>query len=78
MIAMTRQHKTGPTRRGRARDRGTTVPVTVELDTALDAALEAVRLKDRRTKRAVITIAIEEYLTRNGAWPPAPEKGGGR
>jgi predicted transcriptional regulator len=72
---MSKKRPTQPAGQGRARDRGATRTITVELDPALDDALEAFRIKDRRTKRAVVTIAIEQYLERQGAWPPAGEGG---
>ncbi len=57
----------------RARDRGVIRPVTVEIAPELDEALEACARRDRRTKKAVLTIAIEEYLSRQGMWPPASD-----
>ena len=55
---------------GRARERGVTRLVTVELEVALDDALELARHAERRTRKAVITLAIEEYLKKSGFWPP--------
>jgi hypothetical protein len=66
-----RQKKTDEERpQGRARETGKTRLVTVELDVRLDDALEAFRQKDRRTKKAVIEMALEEYLAARKAWPP--------
>jgi hypothetical protein len=59
-----------PKKTGRARDRGDTRLVTIELDAALDDAIEAFRQQDRRTKKTVITMALEEFLTKHGVWPP--------
>jgi predicted transcriptional regulator len=55
---------------GRARDRGEVVLLTVELDPALDAALETFRQRELRTKKSVISLALQEYLASRGAWPP--------
>jgi hypothetical protein len=54
---------------GRARQRGDTVPFTLELDPELDRALEACRDRDMRTKKAIVTIALQEYLAGQGLWP---------
>jgi hypothetical protein len=59
---------------GRARDRGDVRLVTVELDTRLDDAIEACRRRDRRTKKAVITLALEAYLSQQGLWSPEPDQ----
>jgi hypothetical protein len=59
-------------KRGRARDRGETRPFTVELTPPLDDALEARAAKDMRTKKAVLVLALQEYLQRLGDWPPHP------
>jgi hypothetical protein len=59
----------GKRNQGRARETGKTRLVTVELDVKLDDALEAFRQKDRRTKKAVIEMALEEYLAARKAWP---------
>jgi hypothetical protein len=66
--------KKGP--KGRARDRGTLVPVMFEIPPELHAALEACAERDFRTKRAVCTLALQDYLQRQGLWPPSGEKGG--
>lgn len=55
---------------GRARDEGEVKFVGAELEPALISAIEKCMEKERRTKRAVITLALEEYLTRAGLWPP--------
>jgi predicted transcriptional regulator len=47
--------------------------VTFECDVALDDALQEFCRKDRRTKKAVITLALEQYLAQHGHWPPADE-----
>ena len=66
---MTERKKQRPTK-GRARERGDSVYVGVEVDPRLDAALEACAAKDLRSKKAVITLALQEYLGKNGLWPP--------
>jgi hypothetical protein len=60
--------------RGRARERGETRPFTFEMDLPLDNALEACARQERRTKKAVLTFALEQYLAEQGFWPPAEEK----
>jgi hypothetical protein len=55
---------------GRARELGKTRLVTIEIDVLLDDALEAFRQADRRTKKAVVTMALEEFLAKHGHWPP--------
>lgn len=47
---------------GRARDAGKTRLVGVELSMELVEALESVARRDRRTKRAVVELALEEYM----------------
>ena len=59
---------------GRARDRGETRLVTFELDVKLDDALEVFHQRDRRTKKAIVSMALEQFLERQGAWPPDSEE----
>jgi hypothetical protein len=59
---------------GRARERGQTHVITTELPAGLDGQLEACCQKERRTKTAVVTLALEDYLTRAGFWPPPPKQ----
>jgi hypothetical protein len=54
---------------GRKRDRGELYPFMFEMTPELNAALEACAERDRRTKRAVVLIALEAYLQREGLWP---------
>src|ERR1700722_19544459 len=42
--------------------------VSPELGKALDAYVESIR--PRTTNTAVVSLALEEYLTRAGFWPP--------
>jgi len=53
---------------GRARNRGLVSVVTTEYPRALDEAIEECALRERRTKRALLIRAVEEYL----AARPAP------
>jgi len=69
MPTMTRKpKKSRPEAQGRARDRGDTRLVTFELNAALDQALEEQSKRERRSKKAVLTLALEVYLARKGAW----------
>lgn len=70
MLTMTKKRK-------RARDRGEVIPLLVELDPELHEALLAQAKKDLRTRKAVTVLALQEYLTRQGTWPPASRKKGG-
>jgi hypothetical protein len=56
--------------RGRSRERGDSVPFMFELSPDLNAALEACAERDLRTKRAVVTLALQDYLQRQGLWTP--------
>jgi len=55
----------------RARDTGAVRLIGAEVDPALDDALERCAGLERRSKKAVITLALEEYLAKAGLWPPA-------
>ncbi len=59
------------TAQGRARELGGVVALNAEIDPRLDEAIEAFRIRDRRTKKAVITMALEEFLERHAPdlWP---------
>jgi hypothetical protein len=65
------ERKKNPRKTGRARDRGEVRLVTIELDPRLDDAVEEFMVKDRRSKKVVITMALEEFLESKGLWPPA-------
>jgi hypothetical protein len=82
MALMAGERKAGVkrTRRGRkrARDRGEVRPFTVELEAALGEALKACAERDRRTKKAVLVLALEKYLTEGGYWPPPGRAAEGR
>lgn len=56
--------------KGRSRDAGDTVAFTLELAIPLKDALDGLSKKDRRSRRAIMEIALEEYLTKHGFWPP--------
>ena len=75
MLTMSKDRKPKPgqgdTRKSRARDEGKVVPYTVELTPDHAQALEACRIQERRTKKAVVLLALEEYLAKAGLWPPA-------
>ena len=75
MIVMAKPKKQSEPR-GRARERGATTSFTFEMEPPLGAALEACARRDKRTKKAVLTIALEKYLGDEGLWPPAGEGGG--
>jgi metal-responsive CopG/Arc/MetJ family transcriptional regulator len=62
-------------KKGRARDRGEVVVVSVEMPRALNAALERFSEIDRRSKRAILIMALEAYLQEKGVWPPEEEVG---
>jgi hypothetical protein len=40
------------------------------VDPRLDDAIEEYMIRDRRSKRMVITIALEDFLAQKGLWPP--------
>ena len=61
----------GKTPAGRARERGETIPVTLEFRPELDAALERCMNAERRTKKAIVELALEAYLAERKFWPPA-------
>jgi hypothetical protein len=62
--------------KGRARERGETHTFTLELDPRLDAALEECAYRERRTKKAVTTLALEAYIgqTHPDLWPPTDQQ----
>jgi hypothetical protein len=49
-------------KRGRARERGLTRPFMLDLPVPLDERLEDQARLDRRTKRAIVILALEAYL----------------
>jgi hypothetical protein len=53
----------------RKRDAGEVVLVAFEIAADVAAALERAAAAERRTKRAVLSAALEEYLQRAGLWP---------
>jgi hypothetical protein len=69
MLSMAKRKK------GRARERGDTVTFTFEMTPAHADALEACRVRERRTKTTVLLLALEEYLQRAGLWPPQQPQG---
>lgn len=50
-----------------------TVPVYMRLPVSLKKALEKSAQKNRRTFTTEAEIALEEYLTKTGDWPPSDE-----
>ena len=66
MLGMAKKRK--PT--GRARQSGKTRLVTFEFPAALDEALERHARSDYRSKKAIVVLALQEYLARHAAWPP--------
>jgi hypothetical protein len=59
----------------RKRDRGEVYLLNVEISAALRAALESCRIATRRTRRAVVELALEAYLQSTGFWPPSSKAG---
>jgi hypothetical protein len=66
MLAMAKKKTNG----GRAREQGKVRFVGAEVDPRLDDAIEECALKERRSKKAIITLALEEYLAKHDLWPP--------
>jgi hypothetical protein len=62
-------------RSGRAREKGQAVPFTVELTPQHASALDACVAAERRTKKAIVLLALEQYFAAAGLWPPAAETG---
>ena len=60
--------------KGRSRETGGTVAFTLELSVPLKDTMSALAKRDRRTLRAIMEIALEEYLKSQGLWPPAASK----
>lgn len=58
---------------GRARERGLTVEVGTQVSREHFEALKACMADTRRTKRAVVELALEKYLGELGFWPHAEE-----
>jgi hypothetical protein len=55
---------------GRARERGVVRLINVEVDPRLDDAIEAFMVQDRRSKKVIVTMALEEFLQKRDLWPP--------
>ncbi len=55
---------------GRPKGRTPVINFMGRLPLPLNAALERVMERTSRTKNAAIRIAIEEYVAREGEWPP--------
>lgn len=53
---------------GRARELGQTQTFTFEMTPELKEQFAACATKERRTLKAVLTVALEEYLARRGLW----------
>jgi hypothetical protein len=60
-------HGTRPPFRRRS---GEVFPIGVKINPDLAAALEAFMKTSRRTKRAAVEMALEEYLRARDLWPP--------
>jgi hypothetical protein len=73
MPIMAEQKKNNRKPVGRARSRGEVRLLTLEVDPRLAEALENFAAQDRRSKRTVLTMALEEFLTQKGFWPPQSE-----
>jgi predicted transcriptional regulator len=61
--------KKKPDRTGRARERGETVPFMFEMAPELAEALDECARSELRTKKAIITLALYDYLKARGLWP---------
>lgn len=68
MIAMAKKKSKAIPRRGK--------PLNVWLENDLREAVETARHRSRRKLRAEVSVALEEYLTRLGLWPPPTRKPG--
>jgi hypothetical protein len=66
MLGMAKKKTNG----GRAREHGKVRFVGAEIDPRLDDAIEECVSQERRTKKAIITLALEEYLAKHDLWPP--------
>lgn len=55
---------------GRARERGEVSLLQVEISLLLDKAVEDCRHDERRTRKALVELALEAYLKQRGFWPP--------
>jgi predicted DNA-binding protein len=66
MVRMATQRRRTRQAKGRARETGKTHVFMFELEPELDAALNAAAERERRTKRAILTIALERYLKESG------------
>lgn len=56
----------------RARKTGLTRVITIEVSMQLEEVLQAFCKTDRRTRRAIIEISLEEFFTKRNLWPPPP------
>jgi predicted transcriptional regulator len=68
MLTMNKDKKP---RRVRGRDKGDVVPFGVELSPEHAAALDECSQRERRTKKAIVLLALEAYFVKAGLWPPA-------
>jgi hypothetical protein len=59
---------------GRARDIGEAVPLNVELPLSLDDALDQYTEKEGRSKKWVVSRALEDFFRRVGVIPPSDNK----
>jgi TraY domain len=55
------------------RGRGRKAYAAFRLDANLIEQLEALALRNRRTKTMELVIALEKHLEENGLWPPQQE-----
>src|SRR5262245_57002211 len=67
---MGRPANTNPTTGWRARQKGLVKLVGAELAPALADALARCAREQRRTKKALLSLALEAYLQQGGYWPP--------
>lgn len=66
--------KKKPSESPRIRKRPGKRQLTFEFPDALDDALESCAERDLRSKKAVMMLALQEYLAQQGLWPPDPAK----
>lgn len=69
MLTMVKK-RSGGGKRGRPAGRKPTAVIYGRVAPELGAAFDELVRRTRRTVTAELTIALEEYLSRNGLWPP--------
>lgn len=62
IVGMAKTRRKRPQVHGRARQTGKTRLINFEIDVQLDESLAAAAEREKRTKRAILTLALERYL----------------